>query len=166
MPAGKLKFDPQALYDAVDKRRRERGMTWTDLSKELRISTSTIKSMTKRKWGIELDGVIGLARWVGCTVESFAGGDGGPPPRPSSYAKPGRFLRFNTAALYVALNEERERRGMTWQQVATEISPSGRWGQHQLKGMAKGGRSEVYSAVAICEWLGRSIQSFEHETMF
>jgi len=32
--------------------------------------------------------------------------------------------------------------------------------------MAKGGRSEVYSALAICEWLGRTIQSFERETMF
>src|SRR5262245_13498049 len=105
---GKLKFDPQALFDAVDAQRRERGMTWSDLSKELRISTSTIKNMTTRKWGIELDGVMGMARWVGRTVESFAGGDGGPPPEPNSYGKTRRFLRFNTAALYAALNEERE----------------------------------------------------------
>ena len=67
------KFDPQALFDAVDAQRRQRNMTWADLSKELRISTTTIRSMPKRKWGIELDGVIGLARWVGRTVESFAG---------------------------------------------------------------------------------------------
>ena len=51
-------------------------------------------------------------------------------------------------------------------QVAAEIWPSGPWGHKQLKGLAKGGRSEVHRAVAICEWLGRSIQSFEHETMF
>ncbi|HYU35346.1 MAG TPA: hypothetical protein VEW48_24595 [Thermoanaerobaculia bacterium] len=163
---GKTNFDPQALYDAVDAQRREREMTWAALSKELGISTSTIKSMTKRRWGIELDGVIGLARWVGRTVESFAGGDGGPPPRPTSYAETGRFLRFDTAALYVALNAERERRGMTWEQVAAEIWPSGPWGQDLFKRMAKGGRSEVFSALAICEWLGRTIQSFEHETMF
>jgi hypothetical protein len=162
----KPKFDPQSLYDAVDAQRRERGMTWTDLTKELRVSTSTIKSMTKRKWGIELDGVIGLARWVGRTVESFAGADGGPPPRPGSYAKTGRFLRFNTAELYAAVNEERDRRALTWDQVAAEIWPSGPWGPSQLRRMAKGGRSDVSSALAICEWLGRTIQSFEHETMF
>src|SRR5262245_40725384 len=118
---GKLRFDPQALYDAVDAQRRERGMTWKDLSNELWIATSTIKGMTKRKWGIELDGVIGMARWVGRTVESFAGGDGGPAPEPSSYAQTRRFLRFDTAALYAAVNDERERRGMTWDQVAAEV---------------------------------------------
>src|SRR5262245_50368801 len=88
--AGKLRFDPQALTDAVDAQRRARGMTWAALSKELGISTTTIQGMSKRKWGIELDGVIGLARWVGRTVESFAGGEGGPPPRPESYATSGR----------------------------------------------------------------------------
>lgn len=162
----KLTFDPQALYDAVDAQRRERAMTWSDLSKELHISTSTIRGMTKRTWGIELDGVILLARWVGRTVESFAGGEGGPPPRPDSSGRTGRFLRFNTAALYAAVNEERERRGMTWDQAAAEIWPSGPWGPAQLKGMARGGRSDVYNAIAICEWLGRTIQSFQHETMF
>jgi transcriptional regulator with XRE-family HTH domain len=162
---GKLEFDPKALHDAVDAERRARGLTWTELSREVRVSTTTIKSMTKRKWGIELDGVIGLARWLGRTVESFAGGDGGPPPQASSYARSGRFLRFNTAALYVALNEERERRRLTWEQVAAEIWPVGPWGPGQLTRMAKGGRSNVSSALAICEWLGRTIRSFEHETM-
>ena len=163
---GKLKFDPQALFDAVDAHRRKRAMTWSDLSKELHVSTSTIKNMPRRKWGIELDGVIGLSRWVGRTVESFSGGEGGPPPSPNSYGKTGRFLRFNTAGLYAAVNEERERRGMTWDQVAAEIWPSGPWGSAELKRMSKGGRCDVYSAVAICEWLGRTIQSFMHETMF
>ena len=163
---GKLKFDPQALLDAVDAQRRERGMTWSDLSNELFISTTTIKNMPKRRWGIELDGVMGLARWVGRTVESFAGGDGGPAPEPNSFRKNRRFMRFNTAGLYAGVNQERERRGLTWDQVAAEIWPSGPWGVDQLKGMARGGRSDVYKAVAICEWLGRTIQSFQHETFF
>jgi transcriptional regulator with XRE-family HTH domain len=125
---GKLEFDPQSLYDAVDAERRARGLTWTELSRDVRISTTTIKSMTKRKWGIELDGVIGLARWLGRTVESFAGGDGESPAHASSYARTGLFVRFNTAALYVALNEERERRRLTWEQVAAEIWPVGPMG--------------------------------------
>jgi hypothetical protein len=160
-----MKFDPQALYTAVDAQRRELGMTWADLSRELHVSTSTIKSMTKRTWGIELDGVIGMARWVGRTVESFAGGNGGLPPEPSSYARTGRFVHFDTAALYLVVNEERERRRMTWDQVAGEIWPSGPWGPTRLKAMAKGGRASVDNALAICEWLGRTIQSFQRETM-
>ena len=61
----RLKFDAQALYEAIDAQRRERGMTWNELANELRVSTSTIKGMTKRQWGIELDGVMGMTRWLG-----------------------------------------------------------------------------------------------------
>ena len=159
----RLKFDPQALYEAVDARRRERGMTWADLSRELRISTSTIQGLTKRG-RLELDGVIGLARWVGRTVESFAGGDGGPSPRPSSHGETGRFLRFQTAALYAALDEERERRAMTWAGIAGEIWPSGECGPNQLERLAKGGRADVHTVLALCQWLGRTVQSFQRET--
>ena len=74
----RLTFDPQALYEAIDAQRRERGMTWKELAIELCVSTSTIKGMTKRQWGIELDGVMGMTRWLVRTVESFSGGDGGP----------------------------------------------------------------------------------------
>jgi len=159
-------FDPQALLDAVDAQRRERGLTWADLSSQLHISTTTIRGMPKRRWGIELDGVIGLAHWCGRTVESFAGADGGPPPGPGSQRKRPPFLRFNTAGLHAAVDEERARRGMTLKQVATQVFPSGPWGEAQLRQMAKGGRSDVYKALAICGWLGRTIQSFMHETFF
>lgn len=163
---GKMHFDPQALLDAVDAQRRERGMTWSELSQELHIATSTIRGMPKRRWGIELDGVIGLAHWVGRTVESFAGGDDGAPLDLAGWSVAGRFVRFDTAGCYAALNAERERRGMTWNQVAAEIWPTGPWGANQLKHMAKGGRADVYGVVAICEWLGRPIDSFKRETLF
>ena len=161
----RLNFDPQALYDAIDAQRRERGMTWKDLTNELRVSISTIKGMTKRQWGIELDGVLGMTRWLGRTVESFAGGDGGPPLQHGVLARPGRYIRFDTAALYAAVDAERQRLGMTWEQVASEVWPSGPWGPNQLKNMAKGGRSDVYNALAICGWLNRTIQEFTHVTM-
>lgn len=160
----KLRFDPQALYDAIDVQRRERYMTWAQLSKEVSVSATTIRNMTKRRWGLELDGVLCMTRWLGRTVESFAGGDGGPAPPAGSYGNTHYMLRFDTAALHAAVNEERERRGLTWLQVASEIWPFGPWGQDQLKGMARGGRSDVYNALAICEWLGRTIQSFVRET--
>jgi hypothetical protein len=160
-----VEFDPRALYDAVDAERRQRGMTWASLSKELHVSTATIKSMTTRKRAIELDGVLALARWVGRTVESFAGGDGGPPPQAGSYGTTGRFLRFDTAALSATVSEERTRRGMTWDQVAREIWPSGPSRANLLKGMARGGRSNIYTALAVCEWLGRPLHFFQRETI-
>ncbi len=161
MSEGQLRFDPQALLNAVDTQRRERGLTWRALSEQLGIATSTIRGMPHRRWGIELDGVIGLARWLGRTVESFAGGNGGPALAAGSQGTSGRFLRFRTTALYAALNAERERRGLAWDQVATEIWPAGPWGANQLRNLAKGGREDVSRALATCAWLGRTIQSFQ-----
>ena len=160
-----LQFDPRALYEAIDARRRELGMTWKELANELRVSASTIKGMTGRQWGIELDGVMGMTRWLGRTVESFAGGDGGP-PKSGVLTKSGRYTRFDTAALYAAVNEQRQQRNLTWEQVALEVWPTGPWGPNQLKRLADGGRADVYSALAICGWLNRTILSFTRETMF
>lgn len=47
------RFDPQALLDAVDAQRRERGLTWAELSAELHVSTTTI------------------CGWLGRTIQSF-----------------------------------------------------------------------------------------------
>src|SRR5215475_9018713 len=136
----RLKFDPQALYEAIDAQRRERGMTWKELANELCVSTSTIKGMTRRQWGIELDGVMGMTRWLGRTVESFAGGDGGL-SKSGVVTKSGRYTRFDTTALYVAVDEQRQRRSLTWEQVALEVWPTGPWGPNQLKRLAAGGRT-------------------------
>jgi len=121
--------------------------------------------MTKRQWGIELDGVMGMTRWLGRTVESFAGGDGGP-AKSGVLTKSGRYTRFDTTALYAAVDEQRQRRRLTWEQVAFEVWPTGPSGPNQLKRLADGGRADVYSALAICGWLNRTILSFTHETMF
>src|SRR5215471_4182669 len=126
------RFDPQALYDAIDTQRRERKLTWADCAREMRVSVSTIKGMTKRKWGIELDGVMGMARWLGRTVESFAGVDGGV-PQVGVKTSSGRYIRFDTTALYAAVDSERQKRGLTWEQVAAAVWPAGPWGADQLK---------------------------------
>jgi transcriptional regulator with XRE-family HTH domain len=156
----RLTFDPQSLYDALDAQRRQRGMTWQDVSDELRVSASTMKRMTSRRWGIELDGVAAMTRWLGRTVESFAGADGDAAP----HGIDGRFLRFQTKDLFTALNDQRARREMTWDDVAAEIWPSGPWGARQLTKLAKGGRIDVQSALNACQWLGSTIRSFQRET--
>jgi hypothetical protein len=161
-----MRFDPQALYDAIDAQRREREMTWSGLAKELRVSISTIQGMTKRQWGIELDGVLGMTRWLGRSIESFAGGDGGPVRKHGVLTKSGLYTRFSTAALYEAVDTERQKQGMTWEQVAAEVWPAGPWGPAQLKHLAKGGRADVYKALAICGWLNKTIESFTRAAHF
>jgi hypothetical protein len=160
-----MKFDPKALTEAVDAERQARGLTWAELSRQVHVSTSTIKGMADRRWGIELDGVLGLTRWLGRTVESFAGGDGGPSPDAADFRPAPPFLRFDTRALHAAVDRRREERGITWYDAAGEIWPDGPWGADQLKNLAKGGRTDVSSALAIVEWLGATISAFTRMTI-
>jgi hypothetical protein len=157
---GRLKFDPQALLDALDAERQSRGLSWAELSRRLHVSTSTMRGMPDRRWGVELDGVLQMTWWLGRTVEDFSGGDGGRRPAPGDFASTGKLLRFDTRACYDALDAMRNRRGLSWEETARQVWPSGPWGEDQLKGMARGGRSEVNSALAIVEWLGAHIGDF------
>jgi transcriptional regulator with XRE-family HTH domain len=70
------------------------------------------------------------------------------------------MLRFDTRALYAALDAQRIARGLTWAEVAREIGVAA----STLAGTRKGGRLEVDGALAMVCWLGRSIESFTHET--
>lgn len=46
-PQSPGRFDAAALYAAMDAQRRARGMSWTDVGRELRIAPSTL-TRTKR----------------------------------------------------------------------------------------------------------------------
>lgn len=71
-----IRFDTQALYDALDAQRTARGLTWTDVARETGVSTSTLTG-TRRGGRLEVDGVLAMVRWLGREVESFAHEVGG-----------------------------------------------------------------------------------------
>ncbi len=64
--------------------------------------------------------------------------------------------RFDTGALYEALNAQRASRNLTWEQVgyATGVSPS------TLRGTQRGGRLEVDGMLAMVSWLGQPVEAF------
>lgn len=64
------RFNAEALYHALDKERQRREMTWTDISKEIRVSASTI-ARTKKGGRMEVDGMIAMVSWLGVPVETF-----------------------------------------------------------------------------------------------
>jgi transcriptional regulator with XRE-family HTH domain len=71
-----IRFDTQELYDALEKQRVARGITWTDVARETGVSTSTLTG-TRRGGRLEVDGVLAMVRWLDRTVESFAHEVGG-----------------------------------------------------------------------------------------
>jgi hypothetical protein len=67
-----------------------------------------------------------------------------------------RWGRFDTRALYEALDAQRQTRGVSWEQLARDLGVAAT----TLKGTAKGGRLEVDGMLRMVGWLGRTVESF------
>lgn len=161
-----MDFDVNALYAALDAQRQSRRLSWQQVAQEVSrqfedtrarpISPSTLRGMREKRV-IEGDGVLQMLRWLHQTPESFVPGyaqtgEDSTLPQIGSH----QILRFDAKAIYVALNAQRSKRGMTWKQVAEEIGcnvPS-------LTRLASGGRVGFPDVMRIFGWLGRPAAAF------
>jgi outer membrane protease len=116
-------FDLGALYEAIDEQRRSRKLSWAAATREINrektggrpIATSTIKALQTNTLG-EGDGILHMLVWLQRTPESFVSGF------PDADAE--RFhlrdvpieqmLRWDTGALYSALDTKRQESEMSW----------------------------------------------------
>ena len=158
-------FHPGLLLAAVDAQRKARGMTWAQLSRSLHVSVSTMKGMEARTV-IEADGVLQMARWLGRSVESFCGPsvEPGPGPEPGDRLSTGHFLRFDSRALYEAVEAACRHRGIGMQQARQEIPWTGSVSPAVLTRLKEGGRVDVQQMLAIVGWLGARVEDFTHLT--
>jgi uncharacterized protein YfiM (DUF2279 family) len=166
-------FDIAALYDALDAARRARGLTWTQVAREVSglvsrarvrpIAASTITGLRTRRVA-EGDGVLQMLRWLGRTPESFVPGDpghsgSGPADASTALPEPGpdRLLRFDTAAVHAALEARRLERGLSWKAVADDI---GGTNAASLINLSNGGRTAFPMVMRIVRWLDRPAAAF------
>ena len=70
------------------------------------------------------------------------------------------MIRFDTRALFKALDAQRRERGQSWQEVARELGLSAA----TLTRTEHGGRLEVDGMLAMVSWLGRTVESFTRQT--
>lgn len=165
MPAAD--FSLAALYEAIDDLRRRRGLSWTQAMREINgpfkglvsrpISRSTVTSL-RTKAVAEGDGVLQMLRWLDRSPESFIPGHilfNADFARPA--IGPHQILRFDTRKLHAALNAERLRRGLSWDQVAAEIRG---FSAGSLMYLSKGGRTGFPHVTRITAWLGRPVVEF------
>jgi hypothetical protein len=159
-------FDLRALYEAIDARRRERDLSWTAVAREVNrfrttlrpISASTITSLREKPVG-EGDGILQMLLWLGRTPESFvpgiadAEGDGFRLPTVTT----GQILRWDTRALFSALNAQRLERKLTWAEVARDIRG---FTPGMLTRLAKGGRIGFPRVMRLVRWLDRPAAGF------
>lgn len=68
-------------------------------------------------------------------------------------------LRFDTRALYQALDAQRKARSMSWRQVANEIGVSAA----TIARTERGGRLEVDGMLQMVAWLGCPVESFARQ---
>lgn len=161
-------FDMKAFHRAVDERRRGRGLSWIELaadvnrpfehSSSIPIHPATIRDMAKKR-SVTSAVVLQVLRWLQATPESFLS-EPDRNPRPEEElprAAPDRILRFDTRALHTALDQERKRRGMTWQQVASE-TPG--FSQAMLTNLARGPLIGFPRVMSITQWLGSPAARF------
>jgi hypothetical protein len=163
-----LRFDMHALQAVLNAERQARGLTWPELALAINrpfegttsipISVSTLSGMTKKR-SVTSAVVLQVLAWLGRTPESFlagrtaAPGDGEQLPD----AGPGHVLRFDTRAIYEALNARRRERALTWKQAARELPG---FTENMLTNLAGGPLIGFPRVMALTQWLGRPAADF------
>jgi hypothetical protein len=64
------RFDPPALYVALERERLARGLSWRELEQQVGVAASTMKRMA-RGGRYEVDGVMFVLQWLGRSAEDF-----------------------------------------------------------------------------------------------
>ena len=165
-------FDLNALYAALDSERLARSLSWTQLTRDINalfrevpchpIATSTITGL-KGKREVIGNAALQMLVWLDRTPESFMPGhnNSANPAEVLPRLGPDRILRFDTPAIYRAIDAVRVERDLSWRQVAEEI---GGVNAAQLTRFAKGAGIGIVTIGRIALWLGRPVASFTMAT--
>lgn len=159
-------LDMRALYDALDEQRRARQMSWAAVAEEVNhrvtrprpIAVSTITGLKEKAVG-EGDGILQMLLWLRRTPESFV--PGATDPRSDRFCRPdltmGQILRWDTRALFAALDGRRRERELTWAAVARELRG---FTPGMLTNLAKGGRVGFPRVMRLVRWLDQPAAAF------
>ena len=164
-------FDVEALYSALDDKRKNLGINWRavanqlwDLSSELNhyrkdhpISPSTLTNMAKNP-RISCQHALFMLRWLGRTPESFLTGAAVDDKRFTlPVAGPDRRLRWALHLLYTSMDKKRRVNELTWTALANTLACS----PNQLSGL----RTAKFAinmdlAMRIVQWLDQPAADF------
>lgn len=165
-------FDLNALFAALDSERQARLLGWSGLTREINalfrdvpcrpIATSTITGL-KGKREVIGNAALQMLVWLDRTPESFIPGyvNSAKPAEALPRLRPNRILRFDTGAIFRAMDKVRVRRDLSWGEVAEEISGVS---AAQLTRLGKGAGIGIVAAGRIAQWLGLPVASFTVES--
>jgi transcriptional regulator with XRE-family HTH domain len=84
--------DVEALYAALDSKRKTRGVSWREIARELDVSPSTFSRMAQGRRP-DVDTFATLLRWLGMPAESFMRGATSPAATEEPVAMVSSYLR-------------------------------------------------------------------------
>lgn len=162
-------FDTSALYDAMDELRGERDLTWAEVTREVNayhanipglspVATSTITAVAEKKSGNNANTILCMLSWLDRPPESFVPGrsfDGDACQLPRIGVN--QILRWNTKAIYRAIDERRQTGKLTWKAAAEEAGVANAAALTRLK---KGPIISIANAMQIVAWLDVPAVSF------
>jgi hypothetical protein len=166
-------FDCGALFEALNCRRRERGLSWGALADELWQQSSALNvqrpddhplcggAVSRLEWrgATSCQYALFMLRWLDRAPEDFLTGpavDVGGVVLPT--AGPDSRLRWDLPELHAALNAERRERGLTWAELADELDCT----PARLTNLKTARVADMDLAMRITQWLGRPAATFIH----
>lgn len=151
-------LDVDALQRALDAERITRGMTWTAVAGEVHYSVPSMRTMTTRAH-IEADAVVLILQWLQRRCDDFVvypnSGTAQRTKRAAIAPIPSLYARFDTIALHTALDQTRQKRGLTWGDVADELGVT----TGVIDRFTKGGRTNANLMVAAAAWADKSVEA-------
>ena len=165
-------FDFAAFFAAVDDARRDRDMGWYDLAGELWDQSAELNvgrddhpicggavSRLGARGETSCQYALYLLRWLGRAPEEFLVGpalDVGDVRLPD--AGPDSRLRWDLGQLHAALNDERQRRGLTWAALAEQIGCT----PGRLTNLRTARMADMALTMRVTQWLRRPAAEFIH----
>jgi hypothetical protein len=70
-PNRRLRWNVQALYEALDARRRERRLTWAELAREIRCSTNQLTGIRTARYAIGMRLAMKIVQWLERPASTF-----------------------------------------------------------------------------------------------
>jgi hypothetical protein len=166
------RFDCDALFTALDERRRARGLGWYELADELWEQSSELNaqradhplcggavSRLQSRGATSCQYGLFMLRWLERPPEDFLTG---PVVEVGDVALPrtgaGSRLRWDLGQLHAALNDERRARGLTWGDLADEIGCTA----NRLTNLKTARLADMDLAMRVTQWLGEPAARFIH----
>lgn len=165
-------FDAAGLLAEVDARRAEAGLTWTGVAAELTEQSGELRARlgdhavcpgalvrTVQRGSMSCQYAVMLLQWLGRVPEEFLTAkrhDVGETRLPSVGTD--ARLRWDLPALHAAVNAERHRRDLSWNDLAAVLDCT----PGRLTNLRTARLADMELTMRLTQWLGRPAADFVH----